>query len=270
MRNSVALAIESSVLDLQKFVGSSPPLFPWETEVTDYPTESSDSISDIKISSLWLNHVQSLRISSLLPEEVLQVLFVRCTSMVRFPIKQSRKLIRAVEYLFPDQLDMLEPIADMVLVPAYRSDRSTQDALINELAAVVGSYDSARPEQQVALSMLAAQEIFASLMITISVDDPIVIRTWITSIGDVELTIRLLCKKRLLRKNTSQLNITALLPSGGQVVIKSAEIEQLGTRSQSGKLEVALDNPIANMTYQLKVLLDSENYPLFIAIHYEE
>ncbi|MEO1620056.1 MAG: hypothetical protein AAFU53_03375, partial [Cyanobacteria bacterium J06632_3] len=69
------------------------------------------------------------------------------------------------------------PIAKMVMVPAYRSDSAMQAAMTQELVAVAGDYDSAKPEQQIALSMLAAHEILSALTLrcqTVSPMTPVI------------------------------------------------------------------------------------------------
>ena len=142
---------------------SRPPLFPWESEISEYPAEVADGMPAVAISSLWNAHMGALKVPGLLPAALMNTLLERCQKIARSPIKQGVRLVRAVEDLFPESADLLEPIANMVLVPAYRSGQATQDAVIQQLARAVGGYHSALPEQQIALSMLAAQEILGAL-----------------------------------------------------------------------------------------------------------
>ena len=127
------------------------------------------------------------------------------------------------EDLFPDQSDILEPIADMVLVPAYRSDRTTQEAIIQELVNVAGGYSSAMPEQQIALSMLAAQEILGALTFSVEAGEPQQTRNWVTPNGVLEMTVAW---------QSDHLTVNAVLPEGGQICLCDGDVENLAMRSQ--------------------------------------
>ena len=237
---------------------NNPPLFPWESEVVEYPAEVTDFSDATATSSLWDTHVGELQVPGLLPAPLLKALFERCQVIARTPVKQGVRLVRAVEDLFPDQLDILEPIADMVLVPAYRSDSATRDALTQELASVAQDYDAARPEQQVALSMLAAQEILGALTFSLTAEKPEDTRLWVTDKGSLTLGATY---------TDNALTISAVLPEGGQLNIKSDEVEQQAKRSQLGSLNVVLTEPTVGKTYILEVLLASESVPLSFVIH---
>ena len=61
-----------------------PPLFPWESELGEYPAEVSDTVG-VAIASpapLWGIHMSSLEVSGLLPGPLLNALFTRCQSLV--------------------------------------------------------------------------------------------------------------------------------------------------------------------------------------------
>ena len=235
-----------------------PPLFPWESEVAEYPADVTD-FSTAAVPSLWDVHASQLPVSGLLPEPMLKALFKRCQAIAHAPVKQGVRLVRAVEDMFPDQSDILEPIADMVLVPAYRSaDAATRDALTQELTAVAKDYDSALPEQQVALSMLAAQEILGALTLALTVGKPSGTRLWVTEQGSLHLTAT-------YAERT--LSVAAVLPEGGRVTLSGGDVEQQATRSGPGALNVAMARPTVGRTYTLEVLLASESVPLSFAIH---
>jgi hypothetical protein len=159
-----------------------PPLFPWENEVKEYPVELP-SFANVSAPSLaWLPQVEQFRVAHTLPETVLAQLLERCQVMAQAGLKQGAKLVKTVEALFPEYTASLEPIAQIVLTPAYRSS-SMQSSVIQELENIAGSYDSATPEQQIALSMLAAQEIMSALTLAVSVQQPRLTREWITAQG---------------------------------------------------------------------------------------
>ncbi len=230
---------------------NNPPLFPWETEVGEYSAEvASTGPSGV---SLWRTHVSTLSITNLLPERLLDNLFARCQDIARSPIKQGVRLVRAVEDFFPDHGDLLEPIANMVLVPAYRSDRAAQTAVIQELAAATGGYDLALPEQQIALSMLAAQEILGTLTLCVDADKPQVHRHWVTAWGVLKLSVSY---------EANQLTVAAVLPKGGQVCLSAGDAEQRARRSHPGPLDVVWTNPAVESPYSLEVSLMGEDQPL--------
>ena len=250
---------------LQSEYENKPPLFPWESELSDYPAEVSDATGATLVAAvgaaaapLWSTHVGGLQVPGLLPQPLLNALFVRCQELARAPIKQGVRLVRAVEDMFPEQVDLLEPIADMVLVPAYRSDSATQTALTQELANIAGGYDLARPEQQIALSMMAAQEILGALTLEISADKPEDSRQWLTPRGSLDLSVALVL---------GQLTIAVTLPDGGQVRLWDGEIEKRALRSQPGPLDIVLADPGLDKTYLLEVSLAGDELPLNFAIH---
>ena len=239
---------------------NNPPLFPWESEVAEYPADVADL--EPAVVSLWDAHLSELPVPKLLPAPLLKALFGRCQAIAQMPVKQGVRLVRAVEELFPDQLDILEPIADMVLVPAYRSaDAATRAALTQELTAVAEDYDSALPEQQVALSMLAAQEILGALTLSLTAKQPNETRLWMTDKGALNLTATYA---------EGALAVSVALPAGGQVNLKGDDVAQQVTRLRPGSLDVVLTDLTIGRTYVLKILLTGEAAPLSFAIHLEQ
>jgi hypothetical protein len=252
---------------------SRPPLFPWESELSEYPAEVTDAVPAMAISSLWSAHMGALKVPGLLPASLMNTLLERCQEIARSPIKQGIRLVRAVEDLFPESSDMLEPIANMVLVPAYRSSQATQDAVIQELASAAGGYGSALPEQQIALSMLAAQEILGALTFSVSADKPCEQRSWITAVGTLELSVCYECAhadEQTGELKTGELKVCAVLPDGGQVRLCDDSVKKLATRSQPGSLDLSLTNPAIGKTYVMEVSLQSEAHSLNFAIHVED
>ncbi|MEM6451366.1 MAG: hypothetical protein AAF703_13740 [Cyanobacteria bacterium P01_D01_bin.105] len=237
-----------------------PPLFPWEAEVGEYPAEVTDCASTDTVVSLWNRHVGTLTVPGLLPTDLVNTLFDRCQGIVRSPLKQGVRLVSAVEAFFPDCADLLEPIANMVLVPAYRSGKDTQDAVIQKLAGEPGGYDAAMPEQQVALSMLAAQEILNALTFDVSAEKPKSTRHWLTAVGLLELMVS--CEDDLLE-------VSATLPKGGQIRLIDGDVEKSAVRSGAGALDLAWGKLEAAKTYVLEVSLRNESNPLNFVISYD-
>ena len=146
----------------------------------------------------------------------------------------------------------------MVLTPAYRSDSDTQAALTQALTTVAGGYDFALPEQKIALSMLAAQEMLGALTLSISPGQPSEMKHWVTPQGALNLSATYA---------QNQLTIAVLLPTGGQVRLRDGDIEKSATRLQPGALDVVLATPDLDSTYLLEVSLQGESAPLNFAIH---
>jgi len=243
---------------------NNPPLFPWESEVSEYPAEATDyapAAVAATQSPLWSAHVSALKVPSLLPAALMNTLFARCQEIVTSPIKQGVRLVRAVEDLFPESADMLEPIANMVLVPAYRSGGASLDAdkdvIIQKLANAVGGYSSAMPEQQVALSMLAAQEILGALTLCVSAARPSEKRSWVTTVGVLELTVGY---------EHDQLSVVVVLPDGGQVRLCDGDVEKQAVRSQPGSLDLTWAKPAFEKNYILEVSLQGEAHALNFVI----
>ncbi len=239
---------------------NNPPLFPWESEISEYPAEVSETVGVtlVTASTTWSTHLEALQVSGLLPQPLLEALFIQCQALARLPVKQGIRLVKAVENIFPDQCDLLEPIADMVLMPAYRSDSAAQAALAQALTAVAGDYDLASPEQKIALSMLAAQEILGALTLSVSSNKPYEAKQWVTPQGALNLSATYA---------QGQLAIEVLLPAGGQVRLRDGDAEKSATRLQPGALDLVLASPSLGNTYLLEVSLQNESAPLSFAIH---
>jgi hypothetical protein len=203
---------------LRQEISHRPPLFPWEQELQDYP----DNLN-ARATSIWLDHLKNLSVPGAVPEEVFAELFNQCQQTVHNISQTGRRLVAAVESLFPDQPQTLEYVAGLVARPAYRSAQAqTLDRL---------DYATASPQQQVALAMLAAQGIFEALSLTVSAASPTQTQTWLTATG--ELTVQATSS---WAGTEPQLEMRALLPSGGRLLLHSAG-ETLGSeRSTPGEL----------------------------------
>jgi hypothetical protein len=243
-----------------------PPLFPWESEVSEYPAEVVDRASTVVGSPLWSAHMRALNVPGLLPAALINTLLERCQEIARAPIKQGIRLVRAVEDFFPESSDLLEPIANMVLVPAYRSGGATQNAVIQELAQAAGGYESALPEQQIALSMLAAQEILGALTFSVGFDKPAEKRVWLTAVGALDLTVG--CE--IDPEGVNQLKVYTVLPDSGEICLYDGAVETVAARSQPGRLDLTLADAVVGQSYVLEVSLQGDSQPLTFAIHIED
>lgn len=210
-----------------------PPLFPWEKEFLDYPEYFSEEVSR----SLWLAQLRQLSIPTVLPDEVLVTLLERCQDIAQQPLKSGLKLIQAVEVLFPDQAQTLDHVARMVLTPAYRSQRTLDTLQID--------YDQANPQQQVALTMLAAQEILSALALSISKDEPNLEREWLTSYGLMQLNVSYDVQ--------GHISIRATLPSVGYLRLVDLNQDLRAEQAQTGELLLTIEAPQPDHSYLLEV-----------------
>lgn len=220
-----------------------PPLFPWETEAREYPVEEPAHAR----AGHWLTNTGRLAVSSKLPEPVLAQLLERCQSMMQSSLKQGVKLVRIVSGLFPDHGEVLEPIANIVLTPAYRSGPDLAEATLQEIDNLAGGYDEATPEQRIALAMLAATEIIGALTLTLSAAEPSVTRDWDTPKGI--LTVEATYLNGILLVNAS-------LPTGGSIQLIDSDSSAEASRIDSGMVSVAKGMPEMGKTYPLELTLD--------------
>lgn len=84
---------------------ANPPLFPWESVVKEYPDQIPQHNSSRMGPSPWIDYFGPLSVVNLLPKSQLDILLQGCIEIVAVPVKQGVRLVRAVEALFPEQLD---------------------------------------------------------------------------------------------------------------------------------------------------------------------
>ncbi len=208
---------------LRQEISHRPPLFPWEQGLQEYPDALHPGTS-----SIWLDHLRNLAVPGAVPEEVLAELFDQCQQTIHDVRQTGRRLVAAVESLFPDQPQTLAYVAGLVARPAYRS---TQAPTLDRL-----DYAAAAPQQQVALAMLAAQGIFEALSLTVAAASPTQTKTWLTASGELLVQATYTTAGTAADVPGGQLEVKALLPTEGRLVLNSLG-ETLGSeRSTPGEL----------------------------------
>ncbi|HZG41077.1 MAG TPA: hypothetical protein VEZ50_20560 [Nodosilinea sp.] len=218
---------------LRQEIAHHPPLFPWEKGLQDYP----DALRP-RVASVWLDHLKNLSVPAGVPEEVLADLLDQC-QQVAYDVRQTGlRLVAAVESLFPNQPQTLEYIAGLVARPAYRSAQTQTLAEVD--------YATASTQQQVALAMLAAQGIFDALSLTVSEAAPRQERTWLTAAGS--LTVQ-------ATYASPQLEVRAVLPAGGRLVLSSPTETAGSERSTAGELVLRLATQLGAV-HRLEVSLE--------------
>ncbi|MEM8808481.1 MAG: PatU [Cyanobacteria bacterium P01_G01_bin.38] len=235
---------------LQMEFENRPPLFPWESEIREYPVELPAFSAAQAVGKLWLDNLHHLKAANALPDGVLTKLLERCQIMAQTSLKEGVKLVRTVEAFFPDHTELLEPVADIVLQSgmqaAYRSDTALKEATVKEIENLTGGYTAAAPQQQVAISMLAAQEIMSALTLTVSATEPQLKREWITAFGALTLGVTY---------QIDWLLIEAELPSGGQLHLIGDQSESSTSRPEAGRLSLVETTFEVGQTYTLEVSL---------------
>ncbi|MEM6251336.1 MAG: hypothetical protein AAF821_00310 [Cyanobacteria bacterium P01_D01_bin.156] len=223
-----------------------PPLFPWEAEVREYPAEIPAYAQPM--SRMWIENPLHFSISSKLPQTVLHHLLDRCQSMAQSTQKQGVKLVQIAESLFPESLDVLDPIANIVLTPAYR-DTGFKEAALQEVENLADGYDQATPEQQIALTMLASMEIMSALALTVSTEEPSLKRDWVTPEGVIHVDVNY---------TGAVLIINAMLPMGGGIQLVGPDVDSQASRPEAGILTLAQTAPVVGSSYSLEVSLDND------------
>ncbi|WP_416674770.1 PatU [Egbenema bharatensis] len=245
---------------LRAEIERNPPRFPWETGAFDYDSEYVDvSDSDLIPAQIWMSHIHSLNLPVPLPERVLAQLFEQCRELVATSLQEGAKLVRVVESLFPGQNQALNQLAGLVLSAPPRSGRSTLQASTASTAAFPSHYDVATPAQQMALSLLAAQEILNTMTLRLSPGQTHVQRDWLTDWGVLKLEVE-------YQPQGGHVRIQAMLPCQGQVCFQNATARSVIQSAESGNLTVELSNLEPNHTYFLEVQLGDEPSPLVFAV----
>lgn len=261
---------------LQTEIQRNPPLFPWETEIHDYETEtvpyaaiaSETTPEDTPVLAsaagnqrvpawIWSNQLKTLNLPVPMPEKVLTQLFQRCQDVVQSSLLEGAKLVRVVEELFPGHSSALNQLAGLVMTSPARSDKTAAPAAG---ANFPSSYEVAVPPQQMVLSLLAAREILTSLTLTLSAHQPQIERQWLTELGVLTLTAG-------YQAPASNLRLQGNLPCGGSLLLRGNGLQAAAERSTAGSLNVELNDIQPNQTYALEVrLTEKDPTPVLFAV----
>lgn len=236
---------------LQAEIEHKPPLFPWETAICDYESDSPEWTSTPVAPPPWITQLQNLQIPVRLPEQVLVQLLNQCQALAQSSLREGQKLVQAVETLFPANPN-LNHLAGLVLASPARSASA-------ELTSTIETYEGATEPQQMVLSLLAARQMLDALTLTVPATQPITEREWLTTAGPVRVQAAM--------AEPGHLRISAHLPCSGSVQFKGTEAQSTVQRLTPGSLKLELTDLPLDQTYPLEVRLsDSEQAPLVFAI----
>lgn len=241
---------------LQAEIECHPPRFPWETEIYQYEPDNSDDLADSWVPpfSLWTAHLQNFSLLGSLPETVLAHLLKACTEAVQSHLQMGAKMVRAVLPLFPDKPQSLNQLAGLVLLYPTRSPQEQQ--------LFTDRYETATTDQKMALSLLAAREIFKALNLTVSSSQPSVEQQWQTRFGLVTLQVEYQAHSQV-----PKLRVQAQLPKGGSLRLQTGLYEATAERIYPGYLSVESFDLPPNQTYSVEIRFPfQEQAPLVFAI----
>jgi hypothetical protein len=247
---------------LQVEIESHPPLFPWETELSDYESDSSDAVADTWVPPvrLWMPQLSNISLPVSIPENVLAQLLDACSQAVYSRRKLGAKLVNAVENLFPDQFLSLNDLAGRMLLSLEPGRSSEQLQYLEQLQSL--PYEDATAEQKKMLALLAAKEIISALTVPISPTHTPVERQWQTSAGIVTVQA-----EYQMQEGVAKLRVIARLPRGGSLTLRTPQASASSQRTYPGYLSVESYDLQPNQTYPLEIRFhDSEQTPLIFAI----
>ncbi len=242
---------------LQFQVQDNPPLFPWETQLADYP-EHVDEPSVALVSSWgWVAQQSKLNLPIALPEKIFQQLLDKCRALLGSSLPLGAKLVQAVEGFFPDDSQAIHDVAGLVLRTNYRSGET-----VETMPSIESSYSELQPRQQMALSLLAAKQLLENLTLPLSTANPVVERQWLTSAG--VLSVKVECQSW---GKVTKLRVQGDLPTKGILKLQGDISQAMAQSTSPGCLSVELCCTQQNQTYTLEVdLKEIDQQPLLFVI----
>lgn len=239
---------------LQIEIEKRPPLFPWETELLDYPDFVERSSWDLVPEPVWMAQQDNLSLPIRLPDSIFQQLLDRCQELVKSSLPPGPKLIQAVEDLFPNESQTLNQLARLVLTTPVRSRVEDMPSL--------SDYAELMPPQQMVLSLLAAQQLLETLTLSVTPTDAVVERQWLTSAGTLTLHVNYQSQS-----TPPKLRVEGDLPTSGVIKLQGERAEAMAQCSTSGRLSVELCGVELNQTYALEIQFpEFDLQPLMFAI----
>ncbi|MCC5636236.1 PatU [Nostoc sp. CHAB 5844] len=243
---------------LQTEIENQPPLFPWETQLMEYPECIEERSLTLVPAWGWKAQQSKLNLPISLPEEVFRELLEKCQTLLTSSLPLGAKLVQVVESFFPQESHALNDIAGLVLRSTYRS----ADVLDQKLN-IESDYPDLQPRQQMALSLLAAKQLLENLSLPVTPNSPVVERQWFTSEGILTLRV-----EYQSRGKQTQLQVQADLPTKGIVTLRADGTLAMAQSSSAGCLNVELSCQEFNPTYTLEVEFpEVDQQPLLFVIN---
>jgi hypothetical protein len=243
---------------LQADMAAQPPLFPWETEFVEYHdvAEVGQALRP-SLEAVWEWQLRGIRLPVMLPDSVMRDLFGQCRALVGSVVQDGLRLVQVVESLFPGQGRLLNGMAGEVLLGYSRDGEGLAERLLGDR--VPESYETAAPQQQMLLTMIAAYEILKGLTMKLSAREPMVNRCWETAVGPVQVTAEY---RQTAVQGMGKLQVDVTLPTAGQLVLEGAGVTTMAQRSVGGVATLLVAQVQPGQLYQLNLELVGSEEPL--------
>jgi hypothetical protein len=241
---------------LQTQIQDHPPLFPWESQFRDYP-DFAENPSMGLVPNWGLTQARaSLNLPIDLPERIIRQLLEKCQALITSSLPLGAKLVQAVESFFPNEQQTINDLASLVLRSPYRSTSALKD-----VPNLDGDYSELQPRQQMALSLMAAKQLFDNLTLPISATNAVVERQCSTSVGAINLKVEYLAQGR-----DAILCVQADLPTTGTLKVLGNGSASMAQSSGPGCLSVEITCNQPRQPYTLEVKLTEDQQPLTFLI----
>jgi hypothetical protein len=243
---------------LQVEIQNHPPLFPWESQLVEYPEFVEEPAIALVPAWGWLAQQSKLNLPVALPDKIFHQLMEKCQNLLTSSLPLGPKLVQAVESLFPEDYQLINDVAGLVLRSAYRS----VDAL-ETIPNLEKDYSDLQPRQQMALSLMAAKQLLENLTVQISLANPVIEQQWQTNAGPLIIRVELQSLGKLMK-----LRVHGELPTTGVLKLQGNGDQAMVSSGESNKVSLELDCKPINRTYTLAVEFpELEHQPLLLAIN---
>ena len=256
--NAIEARFQSLIRDrLLQETEQHPPRFPWETGTEAYFLEEQQELEAVQ-GSLWQPQLTAFELPFNLPQSVLKELVTSCSETMRSLKPQGIQLVQAVESLFDVEPMMLHQLANWVVA-------TPQPSRSNNTLTLEGNYATANEQQQIVMSMLAAQKIMENLVLSLTPDAPTAATNFETTAGAIAIEATYLANEATNLGNAIQVSVQ--MPQGGQVTWESAQGSASATRMYPGTLFLTLVDCQLEGIYPVTITLHQANQePLTLAI----
>ncbi|WP_017654970.1 hypothetical protein [Fortiea contorta] len=228
---------------LQIQIQNHPPLFPWETQLVEYPDYVDEPSLALVPTWGWMAQQSKLNLPITLPERVFQQLLEKCQVLLTSSLPLGAKLVQVVEEFFPNETQTLNDLAGLVLRSTYRS---SVDVLA--IPNIQSDYSALLERQQMALSLLAAKQLLDNLTVPLSPSNPVAHREWLTSAGALTLKVEYRSEGQ-----HRKLSVQGELPTHGTLKLYGNGVEASAQSLSPGNLSLELDCSRPHQTYTLEV-----------------
>lgn len=243
---------------LQVEIQNHPPLFPWESQLVEYPEFVEEPAIALVPAWGWLAQQSKLNLPVSLPDNIFQQLMDQCQLLLTSSLPLGPKLVQAVESLFPEDYQLINDLAGLVLRTSYRS----VDAL-ETIPNIEKDYSDLQPRQQMALSLMAAKQLLENLTLPVSLANPVIEQQWQTNAGTLIIRVELHLLGQVMK-----LCVHSELPTIGVLKLEGNGTQAVASSGNGNKASLELDCLPTNQTYTLVVEFpEIEQQPLLLAIN---